>query len=88
MTIGIRAQIALLFYSTVNVVVFTAAVYAVAMFPPLTPNAGFWLMAIMAASLAVTAPVAWCVGACLPAEWRKLILAERSPQATAPTREF
>ncbi len=88
MTIGIRAQIALLFYSTINVVVFTAAVYAVSMFPPLTPNAGFWMMAIMATSFVVTAPIAWCVGACLPAEWRKDILAEPSPLASAPTREF
>jgi len=85
---GIRAQIALLTYSTLNIIVFTAAVYAVSMFPPLTPNAGFWMMAIMAASLVVTAPVAWCVGACFPAEWRKTILAEPSPLASAPTREF
>ncbi len=88
MTIGIRGQIALLFYSTVNVVVFTAGIYAVSMFPPLTPNAGFWMIAIMAASLVLTAPLAWGVGTFLPAEWRKTIVAERSPLASAPTREF
>lgn len=81
-----RAQITLLFYSTINLIVFTAAVYAVTMFPPLTPNAGLWLMGIMAASLIVTAPIAWCVGACFPASWRKPIVAEPSPLAKAPTR--
>jgi hypothetical protein len=86
MTIGIRAQIALLFYSTVNVMVFTAAVYAVSIFPPLTPDAGFWLAVLTGASLIVTAPVAWCVGACFPAAWRDKILAHRSPLADAPTR--
>ena len=83
---GIRAQIALLLYSTINVVLFTAAVYAVSLFPPLTPNAGYWIVAIMAACLVLTAPVAWCVGACFPSSWHKTILAERSPLANAPSR--
>jgi hypothetical protein len=86
-TIGVRAQIALLFYTTVNIVIFTAAVYAVAMFPTLTPHAGFWLALIMGASLIVTAPLAWCLGGCLmPAAWRKNFLAEPSPRASEPTR--
>jgi hypothetical protein len=88
MTIGIRAQIALPFYVTLNVIVFTAGVYAVTMFPPLTPDAGFWLAVITAASLIVTAPIAWCVGACFPAEWHKKVLAERSPLASEPTRQI
>ncbi len=88
MTTGIRAQIALLFYVTLNVIAFTAAVYAATIFPPLTPNAGFWIVAIMAVSLLATAPIAWCVGACLPREWHDKLLAKRSPLTDAPTREF
>jgi hypothetical protein len=80
-------QIALLFYTTVNVIVFTAAVYAVTIFPPLRADAGFWLVVFMGGSLLVTAPVAWCLGKCiLPAAWRKKILAEPSPLASEPTR--
>jgi hypothetical protein len=86
MTIGARAQVALLFYTTVNIVLFTAAVYAVTLFPPLTPDAGFWLAVFTAAGLVVTAPVACCLGACLPAAWRKKIVAEPSPLASQPTR--
>jgi hypothetical protein len=81
-----RARIALLFYSTINVVLFTAGVYAVTMFPPLTPDAGFWLAVFTGAGLVVTAPVAWCVGRCVPEAWRKKIMAEPSPLASAPTR--
>jgi hypothetical protein len=85
---GKRAQIALLFYSTFNIVVFTAAVYATSLFPPLTANAGFWLAAIMVVSLTVSAPVAWCLGACLPREWHDKLLAKRSPLSHAPAREI
>ena len=84
-----RVQIALLFYTTVNIILFTAAVYAVTIFPPLRPNAGLWLALFMGASLIVTAPMAWCLGKCiciLPASWRKKILAEPSPLANEPTR--
>ncbi|MBI1204393.1 MAG: hypothetical protein GC182_17980 [Rhodopseudomonas sp.] len=88
MTTGIRTQIALLFYTTFNVVVFTAAVYATSLFPPLTSNADFWIAAIMATSLVFSAPVAWCLGACLPHEWHDKLLAKRSPLSHAPSREF
>ncbi len=82
-----RAPIALLFYTTINIVLFTVAVYAVAIFPPLEQNAGFWLAVIVGASLIVTAPVAWCIGGCrLAAAWRKDVLAEPSPLASKPTR--
>ena len=80
------AQIALLLYTTVNIILFTAAVYAVAIFPPLERNAGFWLALFTGASLLVTAPVAWCLGACVPDAWRKKIVAEPSPLAGEPTR--
>lgn len=88
MTTGIRAQIALLFYSTFNIIVFTAAVYATSLFPPLTAHAGFWIAAIMAVSLLASAPVAWCLGACLPREWHDKLLAKRSPLSHAPAREI
>lgn len=82
-----RVQIALLFYTTINIILFTAAVYAVSIFPPLTPSAGFWLAVFMGASLIVTAPIAWWLGKCLlPAAWKKKILAEPSPLAGEPTR--
>jgi hypothetical protein len=87
MTLKARCQLGLLFYTTLNLIVFTAAVYAVAIFPPLEPNAGFWLAVFVGASLIVTAPVAWCIGGCrLAAAWRKDVLAEPSPLASEPTR--
>ena len=86
MTTGARAQVALLFYTTVNIILFTAAVYAVAIFPPLERNAGFWLALFTAAALIVTAPAAWCLAACWPPAWRKKIIAEPSPLAHEPTR--
>lgn len=84
---GTQVQVSLLFYTTINIIVFTAAVYAVTIFPPLERDAGFWLAAFMAASLILTAPFAWCLGRCiLPNAWRKKILAEQSPRAGEPTR--
>jgi hypothetical protein len=83
-----RLQISLLLYTTFNIVVFTAAVYATSLFPPLARSADFWVAAIMAASLIVSAPVAWCVGACFPREWHDKIVARRSPLSHAPSREF
>jgi hypothetical protein len=81
-----QARVALLFYTSINIVLFTGAIYAVSLFPPLTANAGLWLALIVGACLLITAPVAWCIGRCWPAEWRKQILAEPSPLAGAPTR--
>jgi hypothetical protein len=87
MTIKARAQLALLFYTTVNIILFTAFVYAVSIFPPLRPNAGFWLALFTAGALIVTAPLAWCFGKCvLPDQWRKKVLAESSPLAREPSR--
>jgi hypothetical protein len=81
-----RARVALLFYSTINVVTFTAAVYAVTLFPPLTPDAGFWLAVFTGASLLLTAPVAWAIGRIVPEAWRRRIMPEPSPLARAPSR--
>lgn len=86
MTTGVRLQIALLFYTSVNIVVFTAAVYAATMFPPLLPEAGFWIAAITGVSLFVTAPLAWCLGACLPSAWHYRLVARQSPLSRTPTR--
>jgi hypothetical protein len=84
---GTRAQIALLVYTTVNIILFTAAVYAVTIFPPLEQDAGFWLTAIVTVCLVVTAPLAWCLGRCiLPETWRKKVLAEQSPLAGEPSK--
>ncbi len=86
-TMSMRSQIALLFYTTLNIIIFTAAIYAVTIFPPLEKNAGLWLTGIMVVSLVVTAPMAWCLGKCiLPAAWRKKVLAEPSPLAGEPTK--
>ena len=87
--IGMRAQIALLFYSTLNVAVFTVVVYVVMLAPTLNERAGFWIAVSMAASLIVTAPIAWCLATCLRSDyWRKKMVAERSLLADAPTRPF
>jgi len=83
-----RKQIALLFYTTFNIVVFTAAVYAATIFPPLAPHAGFWIAVIMAVSLVASAPVAWCLGACLPTTWHDKLIAKRSPLSQAPARDI
>jgi hypothetical protein len=88
MMTGARLQIALLFYTSVNIVVFTAAVYAATMFPPLLPEAGFWIAGMTGLSLFVTAPVAWCLGACLPSTWHDRLIARQSPLSRAPTRQF
>lgn len=88
MTTGHRTQIALLFYSTFNVIAFTAAVYATSLFPPLTPNAGFWLGAIMTVSLIVSAPIAWRLGALLPRELHGKLVARQSPLSHAPARDI
>jgi len=86
MTPNVRLQIALLFYTTVNIVVFTAAVYAAAMFPPLLPHAGFWIAAITGVGLVVTAPLAWWVGAALPPVWNNRLIARQSPLSRVPSR--
>lgn len=87
MTTEVRLQIALLFYTTVNIGIFTAAVYAATLFPPLLPQAGFWIGAMTAAGLFVAAPLAWWLGARAPALWHDRLVARQSPLARAPTRE-
>jgi len=88
MTSAARMQIAILFFTTVNILIFTAAVYAATLFPPLLPHAGFWIGAITAAGMFVTAPIAWFIGICLPSVWNDKLVARPSPLAHAPTREI
>ena len=37
-------------------------------------------------SLFVTAPLAWCLGACLPSAWHDRLIARQSPLSRAPSR--
>lgn len=84
--IGVRAQIALLLYTTLNIAVFTVALYVVMPSPTLNEHAGLWLTVTMIASLLVTAPLCWMVAPHINGKWRKKIVAQRSPLATTPTR--
>lgn len=85
-TIEPRLQVSLLLYSTINLASFTAGVYLVMLWPTLNADAGFWLTVVVVASLILAAPVAWCLAACLPAHWRRKVVAEPSPHAGEPSR--
>lgn len=85
---AVRMQIAILFYTTANILIFTAAVYAATLFPPLLPHAGFWIGAITAVGMMVTAPLAWFIGVCVPTVWNDRLIAQQSPLARAPSREI
>jgi len=85
---AVRMQIAILFYVSANILVFTGAVYAATLFPPLLPHAGFWIGAITAAGMFVTAPIAWFIGVSLPPVWNDRLVARQSPLAHAPSREI
>ena len=55
--------------------------------PKLTPFSETWIVIIMAASLVVTAPLAWWIGRRrLPGAVERKIVAEPSPLAKEPTR--
>jgi len=88
MKIGTRGQIALLFYSTFVVVVFTAAVYAAALFPPLTAHAGWWIAGITIAGMAIGVPLSCLVGRACPSEWHQDLVARQSPLAHEPGRDI
>ena len=84
----VRTQIAVLIYSMTNSVMFGAGIIFVLMVPGLNVNAGFWISAVVAASLILAAPVAWLVAPRLRARyWRHKLLAMPSKLASAPTRE-
>lgn len=86
--IGLRAQIALLLFTTLNVAVFTAAVYIVMLSPTLNEHAGFWLILSMVGSALITAPLSWLLAPRVNGKLRKKIVAERSPLSDAPSRTF
>ena len=84
-----RAQIATLVYSMTNAVMFGAGLIAVLMIPALNEYAGFWISVVVVASLILAAPFAWMIAPQLRARYgRRTMLAEPSPLAGAPTRQF
>lgn len=83
-----RVQIALLFYTTFNIVMFTAAIYAGTLFPPLVPYTGIVIACIMAVGLIGGLPLAWLVGKGLPRDWHGPLIARQSPLAHEPAREI
>ena len=85
---GVRTQIAVLIYSMTNAVMFGTGLIFVLMVPALSANAGFWISAVVAASLILAAPFAWLVTPRLRARyWRQRLLAKPSLLANAPTRD-
>ena len=85
---GIRTQIAVLIYSMTNAVMFGAGLSFVLMVPALNADAGFWISAVVVASLILAAPFAWVVAPRLRARyWRQKLLAMPSRLASAPTRD-
>lgn len=84
--IGIRAQVALVFFTTLNVAVFTVAVYVVMLSPALNVHAGYWLIVSMLASTVVTAPLCWALAPRVRPSLRNKVVAVRSPLADAPSR--
>ncbi|WP_137044588.1 hypothetical protein [Pseudolabrys sp. FHR47] len=83
-----RVQIALLFYTTFNIVMFTAATYAGTLFPPLVPHTGLVIACMMALGLIGGLPLAWAVGNALPRDWHQGLIARQSPLAHEPAREI
>ena len=82
-----RVQIALLFYTTFNIVMFTAATYAGTLFPPLVPYTGFVIIGMMALGMIGGLPLAWLVGRALPQDWHRGLVARQSPLAYEPGRD-
>lgn len=88
MKTGTRVQIALLFYTTFNILMFTAATYAATLFPPLVPYAGLVITGIMAIGMIGGLPLAWLVGKALPHGWQRGLVAQPSPLAYKPSRDI
>ena len=49
--LGVRTQIALLLFTTLNIAAFTAVVYVVMLSPSLTDDAGYWMIVSMVGSV-------------------------------------
>jgi hypothetical protein len=86
--IGVRAQVALVFFTTLNVAVFTVAVYIVMLSPTLNVHAGYWLIVSMVGSALVTGPLCWALAPRVNGKLRRRIVAEPSPLAHKPTRSI
>jgi hypothetical protein len=85
---GVRTQIAVLIYSMTNSVMFGAGLIFALMVPALSADAGFWISAVVVASLILAAPFAWLIAPRLRARyWRRKLLAIPSRLASAPTRD-
>lgn len=85
---GVRAQVALVFFTTLNVAVFTVAVYIVMLSPTLNDHAGYWLIVSMLGSAAITWPLCWALAPRVNGKLKKKIVAEPSPLAHEPSRSF
>jgi hypothetical protein len=86
--VGVRAQIALLSFTTLNIAAFTAIVYVVMLSPELLNDAGYWIVVGMLASVAISAPLSWALAPYVNAKWHKKLLAKPSPLARVSTRPF
>ena len=84
--IGVRTQIALLSFTTLNIAAFTAIVYIVMLSPELLNDAGYWIIVGMLASVAITAPLSWALAPYVSDRWRKKLLAKASPLGRVPAR--
>jgi hypothetical protein len=81
--IATRAQIALLVYLMTNSVLFGAGVILVLTWPLLNADAGFWISAVVAASVILAAPIAWWIAPRMRARyWRRPMV--KSEQTSAP----
>jgi hypothetical protein len=75
-----RVQIAALIYSMTNAVLFGAGLVLVLSLPVLNAAAGFWISVVVAASLVLSAPIAWWMAPRLRARyWRRPSVANDLP---------
>jgi membrane glycosyltransferase len=82
---AVRTQISALIFTMTNAVLFGAGLIAVLMVPALNANAGFWIAAVVVASLVLAAPFSWLIAPRLRARyWRK----QPAQPASQPTRAF
>ena len=86
--IGARAQLALLFFTTLNIAAFTAIVYVAMLSPELLNDAGYWIVGGMLASVLITAPLSWALAPYITEKWRKRLLARPSPLARVSSGPF
>ena len=86
--IGVRTQIALLLFTTLNIAAFTAIVYVVMLTPELLNDAGTWIVVGMLASVLIAAPLSWALAPYVSAKWHKKLLAKPSPSARVSSRFF